>query len=46
MKNVVELYEKGILKPHIEKVFDANQIADAHALLEGGKTSGKIALSW
>ncbi len=45
-KNVVDLLEKGALKPQVEKVFDSDQLAEAHKLLESRKSKGKIAVRW
>ncbi len=41
-----ESAEKLKLMPHIEKVFPASEVAQAHALLESKKARGKILLSW
>lgn len=46
LKEVVALTHQGILKPQVGATFKADQIADAHALLESGKSTGKIALFW
>ena len=34
------------LRPHVEKVFRAEQISDAHMLLESKSARGKVILSW
>ncbi len=34
------------LKPHIEKVFPAEAVSQAHALLESKKARGKVMISW
>jgi NADPH2:quinone reductase len=44
IKGVQELYEKGILKPQLGAEFSANELAEAHAFLESGKSVGKVAV--
>jgi hypothetical protein len=34
------------LKPHVGKVFDANDVASAHAFLETKQATGKVLLAW
>jgi NADPH2:quinone reductase len=34
-KGVSKLYEDGILRPHVGKIFSASDLADAHAFVEG-----------
>lgn len=46
LQEVIEQYRNGQLDPHPGTLFKAEQIADAHALLESRKSVGKIALSW
>lgn len=46
LKNVVELTNQGILKPQVGAKFSVNQIAEAHDLLESGKSTGKISVFW
>lgn len=46
MKEVYSLYEKGVFKKIEGKSFPISQLADAHQLLEEGKTMGKIAIEW
>ncbi|MEX0884263.1 MAG: zinc-binding dehydrogenase, partial [Cyclobacteriaceae bacterium] len=41
-----DLLRKGEIKPHVGAVFQASEIADAHALLESGKSKGKIYVHW
>lgn len=42
----IDLYNQGILKPHIGGVFKTNQIHKAHNLLEGRDSMGKIVVKW
>jgi NADPH:quinone reductase-like Zn-dependent oxidoreductase len=45
MKSIADLLEKGILKPHVSHVFDFQQMEDAHAQLETGRTIGKVVVT-
>jgi len=45
-ENVWPLLEAGRIKPVIERVFDAGQAAEAHALMESNQHVGKILLRW
>lgn len=38
--------EEMQLKPHVGKVFDANDVASAHAFLETKQATGKVLLAW
>ena len=42
MKDLAELLEKGIVKPHVYKVYSLTEMAEAHRQQETGKTVGKI----
>ncbi len=46
MTEVVKLVLEGKLKPHIGGEFSAENIADAHDLLESRKSIGKIVVYW
>lgn len=46
MKEVAEAAGQGWLKPHVHAVLPAGRLAEAHALLESGRTIGKLALRW
>ena len=46
LDEVVKMTESGLLKPHVGGIFKANQIGDAHALLESRKSKGKIIVEW
>jgi len=39
-----DLVEKGVLRPRIAQVFQLDKVADAHRLLESGKSAGSIVL--
>jgi len=45
-REVELLHKKGILKPHIGKVFGHNHLPEAHAFMEDRKTIGKIVVTW
>lgn len=44
MEEIVELYRRGQIKPHVSKSFPFSQAADAHQELELGKNVGKVLL--
>ncbi|MFY0607206.1 MAG: zinc-binding dehydrogenase [Cyclobacteriaceae bacterium] len=46
LKAVIELANQGTLKPVVGKEFSFDQIADAHAYLEGRQSIGKVAVKW
>src|SRR5687768_5752218 len=43
---VARLYREGIIKPHIGKVFEENQLADAHTWMEDRQSIGKGVIKW
>lgn len=43
---VSSLYDKGILQPQVDKVFQHDQLDQAHAYVEGRKTMGKVVVQW
>ena len=45
-EGVMQLVDKGVIKPHIAQKFHAEEIAKAHALLESRKSIGKVVVSW
>ena len=45
-KNIWPLLASGKIKPVINKVFPAEQAADAHRLMESSEHVGKIVISW
>ena len=46
LTEVVKLHHEGVLQPHVGGIFNASHLADAHARLESGKSTGKIAVFW
>lgn len=42
MNTLKGMLETGVLKPHVSKTFAFEEIADAHAQLESGRTVGKV----
>lgn len=44
LNEVVKLYREGSLKPQSGGMYDASQLAEAHAALESGKTTGKLGI--
>jgi len=43
--NLIPLFEKGLIKPIISKVFDWNKAKDAHDFMEANKNIGKIIMN-
>lgn len=46
LKEVLELFNNGIITPQIGGEFSVNNINEAHLLLESGNSSGKITVKW
>ena len=46
LQEVLKLYSEGKLKPQVGGVYSADQLAEAHAALEGGNTTGKLTINW
>jgi len=46
LNEVVKLYLKGELIPQVGGFYTVDQIAEAHAALESGKTTGKLSVKW
>lgn len=44
LAGLCHLIEAGHLRVHVDRVFDLNQVADAHRLAEAGHSGGKIVL--
>ena len=42
---LLELYEQGLIKPHIDRCFAFQQAAEAHAYIEAGQNVGKVLLT-
>ena len=45
MSQLASMLESGILKPHVSKTFSFDQMAEAHAQLESGRTVGKVVVT-
>lgn len=45
MSELMALYERGFIRPHIDKVFPLEEAARAHAYLEQGRNLGKVLLA-
>ena len=43
---VVKMAKNGELNPEVGGVYNSSQLAEAHADLEGGKTTGKLVVEW
>ena len=46
LTDVVQLWEEGIIKPYVGKIFPAEEIADAHTYLESRQSIGKVVCKW
>ncbi len=46
LQEVVKLYDAGVFKPQVGKVFKVSEIAEAHQYLEGRQSTGKVACVW
>ena len=46
LRNVVRLYKKGELNPHVGARFKASEITKAHEFLEERKSIGKVVIEW
>lgn len=46
LAGVVKLYEEGVIHPQSGGMYNADQIAEAHAALESGNTTGKLGVTW
>lgn len=46
LNEVVKLFMNGELKPQSGGVYPVDKIAEAHAALENGKTTGKLTIKW
>ena len=42
MNTLKDMLESGVLKPHVSKTFAFENMADAHAQIESGRTVGKV----
>ena len=46
MSSVVDLYNKGEIKPVVSKIFEAKDLAEAHEYLQKRKSVGKLVCKW
>ena len=46
LEKVVELVHEGVLNPTEAKVFQIEELAEAHEFLEGRKSIGKVSVKW
>ena len=46
LKEVVELYKQGKLKPQVGGSYPAEELPVAHEALESGRTTGKLSVHW
>ena len=46
MNQVIDLYKKGICKPHVGGIFKSDEIGKALDFLESRKSMGKIVVEW
>ncbi len=46
MTEVVNLFNKGEVKPVISKVFNATELVEAHDFLQKRKSTGKVVVKW
>jgi len=45
-KAVQKLYEDGVLRPHVGKIFDHEELPQAHAYVGERKAIGKVVVKW
>lgn len=46
MKKIIKELEQNKFSPFVDKIFDANEVAQAHQFLETKKAKGKVLLQW
>lgn len=46
MTEVVELYNNGEIKPYVGRVFNAEELAEAHNFLQKRESTGKVVMKW
>ncbi|MGH7453210.1 MAG: zinc-binding dehydrogenase, partial [bacterium] len=44
MRELLDLYQTGVIKPHIDAVFPLEQVAAAHRFVEQRRSKGKVLL--
>jgi NADPH:quinone reductase-like Zn-dependent oxidoreductase len=45
LTRILELYEQGDIKPHVDRSFPLERAAEAHAYIEAGQNVGKVLLT-
>lgn len=45
-RGVETLYNTGVLNPHMDKIYNSDELHLAHAYVEGRKTMGKVVVKW
>jgi len=45
LDSLLSLYERGQIKPHVDRAFPLEQASEAHAHIEAGKNLGKVLLA-
>lgn len=45
-REVIPLFERGLLRPIVDRVMPMDQVRDAHAAMESDATFGKLVLRW
>ena len=46
LNKCIHYAEQGVFNPRVGGVYPVEQLAEAHAALEGRKTIGKVAVKW
>ena len=46
LQEVVKLHQAGKLQPQVGGTYTIDKVAEAHAALENGKTTGKLTVFW
>jgi len=46
LTEIIKLHGEGKIKPQIGGEYSSDQLAEAHAALESGKTTGKLGIRW
>ncbi len=46
MRELIQLWKDGVIKPHVGQEFSINELAAAHEMLEMRKSTGKLVVRW
>jgi NADPH2:quinone reductase len=46
LRGTVRANNEGWLKPNVHELFPADRLAEAHSLLESGRSTGKVVVKW